>query len=205
MKDFKTGPIWTLNDGYKKHISKSYKVQLLTYGYVFWEKGFDASSITCGLTSLNRNDDFEIKFSDEEYSKHKCFLQELKAEINQFVKENRIDELGSPNNSSCKYCEYKTSCNPFHKRILDGSEWFSKVAVIDEINSEFDNQNSRINITTNGGITSIHRIPKGSFVEIKNIVYSSKKVLLLDLHDVLSTNIKYWTDYSRYEEIVVNL
>jgi hypothetical protein len=195
--DFKSGPIRNIIDGTLAKIDESYKLQLLSYGLAFYLDGYEALDIECNLHSLSQDDMASFIFSIEDYVKHEEFLLKLKEDINRSIQNKAIEALANPIDSNCIYCEFVTSCNRLHETLLDGEVRFSSMVLVNEINCEFDDQNSRVNITTNGGIRSVHRIPDNTFLEIREIVNSGKMFLLTNLYQVLESNIQYWTKYTK--------
>lgn len=142
-----------------------------------------------------------MKFSDEEYEEHKTFLSDLKDSINMHSRQKSTDNLANPSSLSCKYCDYTSLCKPLHNKLIYEASEFNTIVLIDQINSEFDDQNSKINITTNGGIRSVHKIPRDHFITIKNEINKNNKILLTKLYDIQSTNIKNWTRFTCYDII----
>lgn len=201
ITDFKTGPIWIFDKGRIIGIKKSYKVQLLTYSLVYWEKGYDADKIISCLKGLSDDEIFKMKFSEKDYLYHKKFLYNLKNEINKTLQNNNIQILASPMDSACKYCKYSYKCQALHQAIIEDINNFSSFVIIDKILCAFDDQNSKINITTNNGNKSVHRIPHDIFIELKDMISNGNKIFIAGVYAMSNTPICYWTRYSTYRII----
>jgi hypothetical protein len=199
--DLKTGPIWELARGEIIGLKEGYRIQLLTYGTAYWEKGYLAQDITCTIRGLSEDEHISTTFTSEEYELHQKFLKKLKEEIEEASLTGNSDLLAFPTVTSCKYCEHGLSCSSLHKAVQKGTMLEAPFVIIDEINCEFDDSNSKINITTNGGVISIHRIPKELFIEIKDIVKLGTSIFVQGLYVLSHTRIKYWTRYSNFKSI----
>lgn len=201
ITDLKTGPVRSVSDARLSSVKEGYRLQLLTYGLVYWEKNIPSQNISCNVQGLGKNEQINFVFDDAEYEAHSRFLKNLIYEINSYLKSQDHQGIATPNNDSCNYCEYSTSCERLHSVILQDGLSFKNLAIVNEINCEFDDLNSKINITTNGGVKSIHRIPKDDLNSIKGFIKSGGKVLLHSLFELQNTNIKYWTKYTSFEEV----
>ena len=199
--DLKTGPIWELARGEIKKLKEGYRKQLLTYGTAYWEKGYHAEDISCSIKGLSEDENISMTFTPEEYEIHQKFLKNIKQEIVEADLARESDKLASPAVESCKYCEHTLNCSSLHKLIQEDSMIEAPFAIIDEISSEFDDLNAKINITTNQGITSIHRIPNELFKEIRAKVKLGTSVFVQGLYVLSNTRIKYWTNYSSYNSL----
>jgi hypothetical protein len=199
--DLKTGPIWELSKGEIIKLKEGYRIQLLTYGTAYWEKGYRSEDIVCTVQGLSKDEHIEMTFGSEEYAYHQKFLKLLIAEIEVAKLTSDLSDMAFPAVDSCKYCEHAFKCSALHKKVKEDEMLDAPFAVIDEINCEFDDLNSKINITTNGGITSIHRIPNELFIEIKNKVGLGSSLFVEGLFVLSHSRIKYWTRYSIYNPL----
>ncbi|PQB04125.1 PD-(D/E)XK nuclease family protein [Aureitalea marina] len=201
LTDFKSGPIWDYIDGKIDKVKAAYEVQLKSYGLVFWEKGYDADKITCVIQGLSNKEYAQFRFEDHDYESHKKFLHKLKNHFNLQISSNQTDILGTPGDNTCDFCEFISSCKPLHNDLLHGDGFYRSILIIDQINSEFDDQNSKINISTNGGLQSLHKIPETEYWNIKSLITKNEKVLVSNLYHVVSTRVKNWTQFSTYSII----
>ena len=199
--DLKTGPIWNIAKGEIIGLKEGYRIQLLTYGTAYWEKGYNARDISCSIRGLSEDEHISMVFTSEDYERNQKLLKKLKEEIEEVDLITESDSLASPAVESCKFCEYGLNCSALHKSVQVGALMEAPFAIIDEINCEFDDLNSKINITTNGGVTSIHRIPSQVFTEVKGIVKLGSSIFVQGLYVLSNTRIKYWTQHSSFRSL----
>ena len=200
--DLKTGPIWKLSKGEIVKLKEGYRIQLLTYGTAYWEKGYKAEDITCTIQGLSEDEHIEMKFKSEEYDAHQKFLKVLIDEIEGAELNSNINSFALPSIEACIYCEHTMSCSALQGAVkADESLLEAPFVIIHEINCEFDDLNSKINITTNGGVTSIHRIPNEVYLKIKKEVNLGASIFVQGLYVLSQTHVKYWTRYSSFKAI----
>ena len=198
--DFKTGPIASYENAEKQGIKAGYLLQLITYGYVYWLDGYLPENICCALQGISESEYEEIVFSQEDYMYHENLLTGLKNDINRAIREEKQDSLASPSSKVCMYCEHSSSCNTLHESINDEVNYPS-LSLIHQINSEFNDVESKINIITNGGKVSIYKVPTRTYNAIKQVIKNGKSVFISGLHEEEQIGIKYWTRYTNYTQL----
>jgi hypothetical protein len=198
--DFKTGPIATYENAEKKGMKAGYLFQLITYGYVYWLNGYAPENICCALQGISEGEYEEIVFSREHYQRHENLLRGLKKEINIIINAGKRDSLASPSPEACMYCKHSSSCNSLHASMNDELNYPS-LSLIHQINSEFDDVESKINIITNGGKVTVYKIPLITYNLVKQIVRNGKSVFVSGLYEEEQVNIKYWTRYTQFTEL----
>ena len=199
--DLKTGPIWELSCGEIVKLKEGYRIQLLTYGTSYWENGYQANDITCTVQGLSLDERISLKFKPEEYEAHQNYLNNLLEEIKGVELSFNVDSLANPSVEACKYCEHTLTCSKLHNNINDDNMLDAPFAIIDEINCEFDDLNSKINITTNEGVNSIHRIPINLYAIIKDKVRVGSTIFVRGLYVLSYSRIKYWTRHTDFKSI----
>jgi hypothetical protein len=195
--DFKTGPIATYENAEKQTIKTGYSFQLITYGYVYWRDGYRAEDIICALQGPSQNEYEEVVFTQEQYENQEKLLFNIKSEINLSVKESNTDSLANPDPMTCKYCDYCSSCASLHNSMDLGTNYPS-LTLVRQINSEFDDVETKINIITNGGQVSIYKMPRDVYRSIKQLIKVGKSVFINGLYEQHNANIKYWTRYTKF-------
>lgn len=198
--DFKTGPIASYANGEKQEVKRGYLFQLMTYGYIYWLDGYLPENISCALQGVSISEYEEMAFTHEEYKNHEKLLLRLKTDINQAVTEEKIDSLANPSPKACMYCNFNSSCATLHNS-MDSEINYTSMALIHQINSEFNDVESKINIITNGGKVTIYKIPTGTFISLKHLVKEGKSIFVSGLFDQEQVSIKYWTRYTSYNAL----
>lgn len=198
--DFKTGPIATYENAEKQEMKAGYLFQLKTYGYIYWLDGYLPENICCALQGISEGEYEEIVFSQEDYKNHERLLLGLKNDINHAIDEGKQDSLASPSPKACMFCEHSSSCNALHES-MDGEINYPSLSLINQINSEFDDVESKINIITNEGKVSIYKVPSRTYSSVKQLIKDGKSVFVTGLYEEEQVNIKYWTRFTQYHEI----
>lgn len=198
--DFKTGPIASYENAEKQGMKAGYLFQLITYGYVYWLDGYLPENICCALQGISESEYEEIVFSQEDYENHENLLTGLKKDINYAISEGKQDSLASPSSKACIYCEHSSSCNALHES-MNVEINYPSLSLIHQINSEFDDVESKIKIITNGGKVSIYKVPARMYNSIKQSIKNGKSVFVSGLYEEEQICIKYWTRYTNYTEL----
>jgi len=108
--------------------------------------------------------------------------------------------LASPSSKACMYCEHSSSCNALHES-MNGDINYPSLSLIRQINSEFDDVESKINIITNGGKVSIYKVPTRTYNNVKQSNKNGRSVFVSGLYEEEHVSIKYWTRYTQYTEL----
>lgn len=195
--DFKTGPIFSYVNGESQSIKSSYKFQLLTYGYVYWLKGYTSENITCILQGLSKSQVEEMVFTNQDYQNHEKLLINLKTSINQSINKGLEDSLANPNPTGCIYCDYNHRCDPLRKSLSDKVE-FPSLLVINYINAESFEIEFKVNIKINGDSQSIYNVPIKIYDTFAKLVKDGNPVFVTGLYFQENSTIKYWTKYTKF-------
>ncbi len=198
--DFKTGPIASYENAEKQGIKAGYLLQLITYGYVYWVDGYLPENINCALQGISDSEYEEIVFSQEDYKHHEDLLTGLKKDINYAIDEGKQDSLASPSSKACMYCEHSSSCTALHES-MNGDINYPSLSLIHQINSEFDDVESKINIITNRGKVSIYKVPARKYNSVKQSIKNGRSVFVSGLYEEDHISIKYWTRYTQHTEL----
>lgn len=198
--DFKTGPIARYENAEKQEMKAGYLFQLITYGYMYWLDGYLPQNISCALQGVSESEYEEIVFSWEDYKNHERLLNGLKSDINYAFDEENLDSLATPSPNACMFCEHSTACNSLHKSI-NAEKNYPTLSLINQINSEFNDVESKINIITNEGRVSIYKVPATMYDSIKKSIRRGKSVFVSGLFEEEHICIKYWTRYTRLTEL----
>jgi hypothetical protein len=75
---------------------------------------------------------------------------------------------------------------------------YPSLTLVRQINSEFDDVETKISIITNGGQVSIYKMPRDVYRSIKQLIKRGKSVFVTGLYEEDVVNIKYWTRYTCY-------
>jgi len=198
--DFKTGPIATYENAEKQGIKEGYELQLKTYGYVYWRNGYLPEDITCVIQGISASECEEMVFTQEDYQNHQSLLTVLKNDINHALNKGKPDSLASPSPKACMYCDYSFSCLALHDSMNNEINYPS-LSLIQQINSEFDDVESKINIITNEGKVTIYKIPISIYSSLKTSINLGKSVFVFGLYEQEQVRPKYWTKYTKYFEL----
>ena len=198
ITDLKTGPALNIVDGSLEGPKIPYLTQLKTYGLHYWTQGYSSGNIKLRLLELSGGQTKEFSFTESEYSNHLEYLHSLLSTLNSSIKSNNYDELASPNKDTCRFCPFNMSCGSLHYSLKSEVLEVNSFLILDEINTEFDDLNEKINITTGDGLKSLHRIPKEDYAIIKKEVQIGVEIFINGLYQVQDSNIKYWTKYTNY-------
>jgi hypothetical protein len=195
LTDFKTGPIWNLANGCISSIKESYRLQLMTYGLAFWEKGYSAKNIKCIIKGLAPSDEAVFSFSEDNYRIHSKFLIEKRRYINSYVSSGVSQGLATPS-TSCRYCEVAQVCKPMHTSVYSGNLEIGSVVVMSKSNCVPDENNLAIRISQHGEARSIQRIPHEILITIQESLSADKMVFIANLLELPDSSILNWTRFT---------
>lgn len=198
--DFKTGSIASYENAEKQGMRAGHKLQLITYGYIYWLDGYLPENISCALQGISDTEYEEIVFSQEDYKHHEDLLTGLKKDINYAIEKGKQDSLASPSSKACMYCEHSSSCTALHES-MNGDVNYPSLSLIHQINSEFDDVESKINIITNGGKVSIYKVPTRTYNFVKQSIKNGRSIFVSGLYEEDNVSIKYWTRYTQYTQL----
>lgn len=199
--DFKTGPIASYENAKRHKLKAGYKLQLLTYGYIYWLSGYRAENIICGLQGISICEYEEIIFSNEEYQRHEVFLKNLKKIVNNALRIQHPEILAKPNPKICMNCDNHMNCKPLHNEIKAGVN-YPTLSLLNPDNSEFNDIDLGIKIIKPATRTMIKRIPINVYNSMKNIIANDGFVFISGLFEEDSVNVKYWTSHSTHFELL---
>ena len=199
--DFKTGPISNYENAIKQDVKGGYKLQLMTYGYIYWLKGYLSKNIICKIQGVSVSEYEEMVFSDEQYKKHEELLLGLKEDINKSHIQGKLEALATPSPKACIFCAYNSSCTALHNIMINNKIDYPTLSLVNQINSEFDDFKSKINIIVKGGMISILKIPKKTYYFLKKTIKKGKSVFILGLFEEDKVGIKYWTRHTEHYEL----
>ncbi|MDB9859381.1 PD-(D/E)XK nuclease family protein [Flavobacteriaceae bacterium] len=202
ITDFKTGILYSTEDGVNIAVKEAYIEQLKTYGYIIYKtEQVKAENIELVIKGLGNNEMYSFKCSQEEYNAQGLKIERLINETNKVIALGNIAVLGTPEHSICNFCNHQFTCIPFHNSIRAESERWERIVLLKTINVTFDSSELCINILVNDRSISIHNIPENDFVAIKSMNENGKEVLLTQLFQVHNSNVKKWSKLTRYSEI----
>ncbi|WP_165732222.1 PD-(D/E)XK nuclease family protein [Polaribacter sp. 20A6] len=201
ITDFKTGIIFTVEDGVNVSVKETYIEQLKTYGYIIYNtEKVKAENIELVIKGLGNNEIFSFRCSEEEYITQGLKIDNLIKTTNQIINSESIDNLASPEPNICNFCDHLFKCNSLHQIIKSQPENWDRIVLLKSINVKFNSKDLSINIVVNDRTISIHNIPENDFTEIKKMNELGKEVLLTNLFQVYNSNIKRWSKLTRYRE-----
>lgn len=202
ITDFKTGVLFTIEDGVNIGIKEGYLEQLKTYGYVVYQTTkVQAANIELVIKGLGNNEKYSFTCTHEEYVAQGIKIDNLINETNQLIDLGNTDILATPEPDICNFCNHQFQCAPFHFSIRTHFEKWDKIVLLETINARFDFKELSINILVNDRTISIHNIPEKDFMIVKKMNEHGKGVLITQLFQVHNSNVKKWSKLTKYAEV----